>query len=395
MPDLRAKIIKFSKFEDNMTAKMEDGYISLKEFLSDIGGAVEDMFPDSVRIVAEIASLQVRQNGHCYLELSQTEDGKTVAKARAVIWKSRYFAVAGYFESATGSPLAAGMSVLLRVRLSFSEVYGMTLVIEEIEPAFTLGAAEMEKKRTVEELVSSGLIGKQGMLQPSALPGRLAVISAEDAAGYGDFCRHLEENQYGFKFEVVLFRALMQGAAAPASIVSAIREAGAVPERFDAVLVLRGGGSVLDLSCFDNLELCKAIAECPLPVYTAIGHDRDYHVADMVAYRHLKTPTALADEFISAFAAEDERIDSFGTRLRLAFSSRLSAMEADLSVLESRIHSADPANVLKRGFALVAGADGVVLKGVEGVRGGDALRILFADGELEAEVKNVIKRKNI
>ncbi len=359
--------------------------ISLLELQELIRDGVEEAVPEKLWVRAEVASVQARSNGHCYLELSQSEDGRLVAKARAVIWKSIWFALHRYFVEATGSELAPGMQILARVQANYSELYGLTLVIDELEPQFTLGAAELEKRRTMEKLEKDGLTEKQQELELAVLPYSLAVISASDAAGYGDFCRHLSENEYGFRFRVDLFPALMQGESAPESIVDALQAVEA-DGGYDAVLILRGGGSRLDLACFDDYGLAFAIANCGIPVFTAIGHERDHSVADMVAYEAVKTPTALADLFIEAFASEDERISSFSNRLRLALSAKISSMEAAVAVLEQRIKAADPRSILSRGYSLVADEKGVVVNSAAGLRKGSRLRILFADGSVEAEV---------
>ena len=365
-----------------MPATNEISLLELQEIIRD---GVENSAPDKLWVKAEVASVQARSNGHCYLELAQSEDGRLVAKARAVIWKSIWFALRRFFIEATGSELAPGMQILARVQVNYSELYGLTLVIDEIEPQFTLGAAELEKRRTLEKLEKEGLLEKQQELSLPDLPYALAVVSAADAAGYGDFCRHLEENEYGFKFRVDLFPATMQGESAPESIVDALQLA-ETAGGYDAVLILRGGGSRLDLACFDDYALAFAIANCSVPVFTAIGHDRDHSVADMVAFEAVKTPTALADLFIDSVAAEDERISSYSNRLRLAISNKISAMEAAVTMLEQRIKGADPRNVLTRGYALVADDAGVVLASAASVRPGQRLQILFADGSIAVEV---------
>ena len=354
-----------------------------------IRDGIESAVSDKMWVKAEVASVQAKAGGHCYLELVQSEEGRTLAKARAVIWKGIWFALRRYFLDATGSDLAAGMQILARVQVSYSELYGLTLVIDELEPEFTLGAAELEKRRTIETLEKDGLLEKQQELVLADLPYALAVISASDAAGYGDFCRHLEENEYGFKFRVELFPALMQGENAPESIVDALQQVEAAGG-YDAVLILRGGGSRLDLACFDDYGLAFAIASCPIPVFTAIGHDRDHSIADLVAFEAVKTPTALADEFISRFAEEDERISNFGTRLRMALTSKLAAMEQAVALLESRIRSADPRSVLARGYSLVTDASGVVVNSASGLHSGQRLRLLFADGSVEVEQLNIL-----
>lgn len=360
--------------------------IDLLELQEMIRDGVESAVPEKLWVRAEVASVQARANGHCYLELSQSEDGCVLAKARAVIWKGVWFALRSYFREATGSELAAGMQILARVQASYSELYGLTLVLDELEPQFTLGAAEMERRRTISRLEKEGLMDLQRELTLPDLPYSLAVISAEDAAGFGDFCTHLEENEYGFRFLVDLFPAVMQGESSPESISAALREV-EVAGGYDAVLILRGGGSNLDLACFDDYGLAAAIALCPIPVFTAIGHERDRHVADMVAHESVKTPTALADLFIACAEAEDERIGAFGNRLRLAFAAKLSSMENAVTLLEQRIRAADPRSILSRGYSLVTDSRGVVVNSAAGLTKGQMLSILFADGKVDVEVK--------
>ena len=369
---------------------MVEDFIDLYELQRQLRDGLEELFPGRVWVCAEIASVQVKANGHCHMDLSQSDARGTVkAKAKAVIWRSRYLPVAAYFHEATGNDLQAGMQVLLRVQVNYSEVYGLSLVVDEVEPTFTLGQAELERRRTIEKLTADGLMERQKELSLVPLPYRLAVISARDAAGYGDFKRHLTENEYGFVFQVDLFEATMQGKEAPASIVDALSRIETADGAYDAVLILRGGGSALDLACFDDSGLGFAIANCPVPVFTAIGHDKDFHVADMVAYAFVKTPTALADEFIDCYAAEDERISAFGTRLRLAFSNKVAQMESRLDQLASRIRGADPRAILSRGYSLATDAAGVVLKSARRLHPGDPLTVLFADGRVMAEVKEI------
>ena len=361
--------------------------IDLYELQQQLRDGLEELFPGRIWVRAEIASIQAKANGHCYLDLSQSGEKGVIAKAKAVIWRSHYLQIASYFEAAVGSPMQPGMMIMARVQVSYSELYGLTLTIDEVEPQFTLGEAELERRRTIARLTEDGLMDRQKQLELPLLPYRLAVVSARDAAGYGDFCRHLQDNEYGFVFRVDLFEATMQGKEAPESIVDALGRVESAPEPYDAVLIMRGGGSALDLACFDDYGLCIAIAECSIPVFTAIGHDRDFHVADMVAFSFVKTPTALADEFIDCFKSEDERISAFGTRLRLAFSDKIARMESRLDQLASRIRSADPRSLLSRGYSLVTDSRGVVLKSAAAVAPGDILDVMFADGTLVTEVR--------
>ena len=371
---------------------MHEAVIDLCELQRRVRDSVEETLPERLWVKAEVASVQVKTNGHCYMELCRNDSGRTLARAKAVIWRGTYGPLITYFREAAGSDIQVGMEILALVQVSYSELYGLTLSVSELEPAFTVGAAELERRKTIERLEREGLIGKQKNLKIPEIPYKLAVISAEDAAGYGDFLRHLNENVYGFSFCVKLFPARMQGVEAPASICEALAEVEADPLGFDAALLIRGGGSALDLACFDDYGLCFTIAHCSVPVYTAIGHERDYHVADMVAFDFVKTPTALADLFVDALAAEDERITACGTKLRLAFASRLAAMDAALEALSTRIKSADPRKLLERGYTLVADSSGRVLKSVASLGTGDTIHVLFSDGRLTATVNETTRQ---
>ena len=391
---------------------MEKTHIDLFELQHRLKEGVESLFPKRIWVKAEVSAVKARSGGHCYMELSQSDETGLKAKSNAIIWSSKYRFIAPYFESVTGSPLQEGMVILVEVQVNYSELYGMSLIINDIDPEFSIGVKELERQKTIERLQKEGLIGLQKGLVLPLLPYRLAVISAEDAAGYRDFMRHIEENPYGFKVEPVLFPALMQGADCPASIISALDVIIADEQDWDAVLILRGGGAKLDLACYDDYSLAAVIAQYPIPVLTAVGHDQDYHVCDMVSYEYLKTPTALADYIMDIYEGEDERISSYETRIRLAVSNRLyreeslldslaarvkgafslkiAAMESALQVLQTRIEAADPRKILNRGYALAVDADGVVLKGVAGVSVGDTMSVMFADGTIKANVEGII-----
>lgn len=320
------------------------------------------------------------------MELSQSDASGLVAKASAIIWASKYRFIAPYFESVTGSPLSVGMVILVEVQVNYSQLYGMSLIVNDIDPEYSVGVKELERQRTIERLGKEGLLELQKELVLPVLPYSFAVISAEDAAGYRDFMRHLHENPYGFQMETDLFPALMQGAGCPASVIEALDAVMESGKDYDAVLILRGGGAKLDLACFDDYEMAAVIAQYPKPVLTAVGHDQDFHVCDMVAYEYLKTPTALADYIIGMYEDEDARLISFASRMKLAFSGRIAVMESALQVLQARILSADPRRIIERGYALIVDGEGVVLKGASGRRPGDKVSVMFADGSLECTV---------
>lgn len=388
----------------------ERDYLELLELQQLVKEGVEEAVPGPVRVKAEVVSIQQKGNGHCYLELCQSDSRGPVAKARAIIWRNQASALLGRFSAATGSPLQPGVAVVFELTVNYSELYGVSLIVGDIDVSHTLGEAELLRRRTIERLEKEGLTELQKELALPAVPYSLAVISAADAAGYGDFRRHLLENEYGFAFSVTLFEATMQGESAPASIISALNQIG--DTAFDAVLILRGGGSVFDLACFDDYSLAAAIARCPIPVCTAIGHDRDEHAADLVACVSVKTPTALADLFIDAVAAEDELISAMGGRLKLAFSGKIAgqaavadrllhriafglnhvvtAADAALSKIQTRIAAANPRVLLERGYTLVTGPSGALLRRSADAAPGDSINVLFPDGTLNCTVNGKI-----
>ena len=390
---------------------MERQHIDLFGLQSRLKQGIDSLFPNRIWVKAEVSAVKARSGGHCYLELSQSDSNGLVARASAIIWSSKYRIIAPYFQSVTGSPIQEGMVILVEVQVNYSELYGLSLVINDIDPEFSLGVKELERQKTIERLQKEGLMDLQKGLQLPLLPYKIAVISAEDAAGYRDFVRHIAENPYGFTYDFTLFPALMQGAECPRSIISALDSVLEDGGQWDAVLVLRGGGSRLDLACFDDYDLAAVIAQYPLPVLTAIGHDQDFHVCDMVAHEYVKTPTALADFLLDIYEQEDERLSSLQTRMRLAFSNKIyqaesllnmlqarmkgafamkiANMEAALSVLEARMIAADPRKILERGYALAVDKDGVVVKGVSGKAAGDKVSVMFADGVLECTVDHV------
>lgn len=362
--------------------------VDLITLQSRIREGLQELFPDGVWVRAEIAQLQVNR-GHCYLDLVQLKDGRQCAKARAIIWSFNYSIISAMYAKATGSALACGQQVMLFVKVNYSELYGLSLIVEDINPEFTLGDALLRKQQTIERLVKEGYMDMQKELELCAMPRSLAVISSSDAAGYGDFCRHLLENEHGYSFNVQLFPAVMQGSTCPESVRQALKAVEACASGFDAVLILRGGGAQLDLDWFNDFELCRDIALCPLPVFTAIGHDRDFHVADMAAHRYCKTPTALADEFLSVYRALEAQLDTLRTRIEGNYLYKVSVLSSALEALVSRIAGANPRAVLRRGYTLAMNADGVALHSVAGLGKGDTIRILMQDGEIYSVIDHI------
>ena len=392
-----------------MAEKDSIGLLALQERVKN---ALDAQFPAYLWLRAEISELKRHPSGHCYFTLVEKDPASNalLAKASAVAWASSWRMLRPYFEAQTGRALAVGMQVLVRVQVNYSVLYGLSLVVYDIDPSFTVGELELARQRTLARLEAEGMFGMNSQLELPLLPRRLAVITSETAAGWRDFQRQIAGNEYGFRFRLRLFPALMQGDAAPASIIAALDRIAASDEVFDAVLILRGGGGAMDLVCFDDYELAVNVAQFPLPVLTAIGHDHDYHIIDQVAHTQVKTPTALADWLLDRFSAELWRLDTLAQRLQLAvhthalaLSGRLDALQlrmahavldrhADalhaIDLMERRLDAANPQRALDRGF-LIALRNGRRAASASAFTPGDRLTLLFRDGQVEAEVKQV------
>ena len=293
-------------------------HISLSELQALIKRGIDNAHPLPYWVTAEISELKVNYSGHCYIELVEKGGANHVpkAKASAVIWRSGYPMIASYFQGATGQILAAGLKVLVKVVVSYHELYGLSLQITDIDPTYTLGDMERQRQETIRRLRQDGVFDMNRELPLPAAIQRIAVISSRNAAGYQDFMKEISSSPYGF--EITLFDAFMQGAEAEESIVRALGEAADRADGFDALVLIRGGGSQSDLGCFNSYRLCCYLAQFPLPVIAGIGHDKDQSVADLVAAVSLKTPTAVAVYLKNGMAEFDAGLDDMRKELKEA-----------------------------------------------------------------------------
>lgn len=354
---------------------------SLQEEVSERIGYLEEW----VRV--EIASCKM-SGGHWYFDLiEKSESGEIAAQARGMIWRSNA-AIVKRFVSESGEQLRAGLCVVMLVSVSYHPRYGLSLTIEDIDASFTVGQRELERQNTIRKLTESGLADRQKKLQLPLLPRRIALISSETAAGYGDFGKHMSENPFGYRFIIDLFPAAVQGDGAAAAIASRIGEI-CIAGGYDVILLLRGGGGDSDLFCFDEYELAEAIAMSSVPVLTAIGHERDFHVADMVAYEHFKTPTALADFIIDWVSEVESEIDRCLSNIKMALTYRLNAMDNQVALLEASIKASDPRSILAQGYVLAADSRGRILRSASSACKGDGFSLRFSDGRWQCEVKDV------
>jgi exodeoxyribonuclease VII large subunit len=394
-----------------------------------VRSTLESCFADPVWISAEISELKLNRSGHCYLNLVEkgSTDATPRAEARAVIWKSSYERLVRLFEDATHSVLSSGIRVLVRVIVTYHEVYGFSLQIIDIDPSYTLGDIERRRMETIAQLKRDGV---WDMNRAVPLPHpvlRVAVVSSPTAAGYQDFLRELQRTPY--RFSITLFESLMQGDMAEASVIRALGMIAQREAEFDVVAIIRGGGSVSDLALFDSYRIASHVAQFPLPVITGIGHDKDRSVVDLVAHTSCKTPTAVATLLVEMADLEMATIDEYsyklrdmvvarinGERLNLERSSaeiarssavavngmqhRLDNIEQNIATLahsiirgeEQRlsaqltiIEQSNPEHILRKGFAIVRGVDGCTIN-PQNIEPGADVSIELATGIIKANV---------
>lgn len=385
--------------------------MSLGELQERIKKSVEAALPGKFWIRAETGDVKFHSAGHCYIDLIDKEErGAVKAKVQAVIWASSFRIIRPYFETTTGRSLERGLSILVNVMVQYSALYGLSLVIYDIDPSFTIGEQELKRQQTIAKLKEEGMFGLNSSLALNPLPRNIAIISSDSAAGYRDFMKQLHENDYGFVFNTTLFTAPMQGQNASAGIIEAMEQVSLNLQSYDLLLIIRGGGAAQDLICFDDYELALNIAQFPLPVITGIGHDHDVHIADMLAHTSVKTPTAAAVFVLDLFIAEEQQLISITRRVFLSLQNRIDKEiskterirdkiasitaarfreeEYRASLNEKRVLAASPLLILEKGFTILF-KEGKRVSSVLDLKTNQDISLLLKDGKIICNIKSI------
>ncbi len=400
--------------------------ITLQQLNQQVASVIHATFDEPVWITAELSDVRVANNGHCYMQLVEKDPkrGTMLAFANAHIWTNRWWLIRDSFLQQTGQAFQSGLKVMLLVEVTMHEAYGYSLNILDVDPTYTLGEMARRRMEILAQLKQDGVIDMNRELPFPALPQRIAIISAEGAAGYGDFCHQLHGNEWGLCFYTHLFPAIMQGQQTESSVISALERIALNEDLFDVVVIIRGGGASADLASFDSYELALNIANFPLPVITGIGHDRDQTVLDHVAHTSVKTPTAAATLLIDtlsqqlstlqqlqediidntrgriereqlrlhrminlvrgthiALGQQINRLTLTAERIKFLSTQRLQNDQQKLSYIERTIQMAQPDNLLKRGFSITR-YNGHAVRSISEVPPGSELQIQTADGIL-------------
>lgn len=411
---------------------MEQAVISLYELNNLVRGVIANTFTQSFWIRAEMSDVRVAQNGHCYLEFIEkdSKNRNIIAKARGSIWANVFRLLKAYFESETGQAFSSGLKVLVQVSVEFHELYGYSLNVHNIDPTYTLGDQARNRALILKQLEEEGVLTLNKELELPTVTNRIAVISSPTAAGYEDFCNQLENNTDGFVFYAHLFPAIMQGERTEESIISALDRIYEHVDKFDAVIIIRGGGATSELSSFDSYLLAANCAQFPLPIITGIGHERDDTILDIVAHTRAKTPTAVAEFLIKriqsaaivmyelqesiitstnrklteetvflntlathfSYIIKDNtkdqlnKINTFTERLKNATKRVIQEEKHRLTNKEQFLKLISPENILKKGYTLTIRNNKIVKSSLT-LKEGDTITNRFYDGDVVSEVK--------
>lgn len=371
--------------------------------------AVSNALPDEYWVEAELAECRER-NGHCYMELVEKDErsNSPIAKASAKCWRQTWTLLHATFLRATGQPLRAGMKVLLRVYPQFHEAYGFSWIVSDIDPTYTIGDLARRRQEIIKTLKAQGVFDLQRELRLSPFAQRIAVVSAESAAGYGDFCRQLLDNEYNLQFHAEIFPAIMQGERVEQSVIQALNLINNRIDDFDAVVIIRGGGATSDMSGFDTLPLAENVANFPLPIITGIGHDRDECVLDMVSHTRVKTPTAAATllithlcntlqqvadaENVIAHYAQDRlqrhrlQLEHITTLLPHLAQRLMTEAHHSLERIQLKLEGYDPQLLLQRGYSITLHS-GQIVKSPQDVKSGDEIETRLKQGTIKSIIQ--------
>ena len=391
--------------------------------------SIECEMPEEYWVEAELSECR-ETRGHCYMELIQKDElsATPVAKAPAKCWANKWLTIRPYFERITGQQLHAGMKVLLQVYPQFHEAYGFSWIVNDIDPTYTIGDMARKRQEIIKKLKDEGVFDLQKELRLPLFCQRIAVISSQTAAGYGDFCNQLADNAYGFKFETQLFPATMQGEGVEQSIINALERI--YDTDYDCVVIIRGGGATSDMSGFDTLALAENVANFPIPIITGIGHERDESILDMVSHTRVKTPTAAAafliehlkevldvidnsQDRIARYAQQklttlnsqlaivsesiprlfslvktrqESKLDIFEQRMRTSIDRRLTSESHKLELISEKLKALDPTLLLARGYSITM-HNGHAVKDASSLAPGTEIETRLAKGTIHSIIK--------
>ena len=404
---------------------------ALSEITKSLESVIAKNYNRAYYIKAEVLKLNYYpHSGHCYPELVEKENGKIKAQLRGVIWSTQFRSINERFVTITGEPLKEDITILCLATVEFSAQHGLGLHIQDIEPIYTLGEMARNKREVIEKLKKEEIFFLNKQKQLPLLPQRIAVISVETSKGYSDFMITLQQNSWQYRFQCVLFPSILQGEKALVSMPYQLSQIANRQQEFDCVVIVRGGGGDVGMSCYDDYNLAAAVATFPLPIITGIGHSTNETVTDMVAFANKITPTEVAYFLLQQFHNFSVSIEECKKKLLISVKQQLQEKEfyfskvrqqllinigkynhqkeKDIQYINQRIQNAvnqylltqknelhqsqtkiellHPENILKRGYSITL-KNRKAIRNADEVIQGEIITTKLLQGEIQSEVK--------
>lgn len=313
---------------------MSSNYPKRNVTLSRLLGRVSELFeeqitPHEVWVKAEVSSFKKHVSGHLYFDLVEEINGVQIARCRAVIWRSHAESIALRSNIQVSNFLEDGREILCLARIIYHPVFGLSLQITDVDSSFALGEIEKRKRECVARMKKEGLLTLNKALHLPPVVQRIAILAAEGSAGLADLLQQLNQNRYGYKFDCTHFQTSVQGKEAIESLHAAFTKISKYD--FDAIVLIRGGGSALDLDVFNHYELNAFLAQASLPFIVGIGHETDRTVIDEWAHVSLKTPSAVGAWIVERAREFDIQISTHFSLIVEVYRSRMESLNSRLA----------------------------------------------------------------
>ncbi|MDD5081322.1 MAG: exodeoxyribonuclease VII large subunit [Candidatus Omnitrophica bacterium] len=302
-----------------------DDFLSNKIFsVLEINTAVSELinagFPGAVWVCGEIQGFRPDRNKrHIYFDLVQKDEksNTVLAKVKAALFANRQPQITKRILSTNGQfDLKNDIEVKFLCEVSLHAPTGnYSLVIIDVDPVYTIGKMAQSRQKIIDELIKLGIIDKNKEVVIPDIPLNVGLITAYDSAAYHDFINELQQSGYHFKVSVI--NTHMQGKSVEKEVTNALRYFSSSKNgKYDVIVITRGGGAVSDLAWFDNSAIAKTIASLKMPVISALGHQIDLTVTDIVSNTTAKTPTKAAMLLVEKVKCQDEYINELNLRLK-------------------------------------------------------------------------------
>lgn len=413
--------------EGDEVGEKPGGY-TVSRLLSAARDAIDAELGGPVWVEGEISGFKKGRNNHTYFDLVEKDDeDRVIAKVSVALWAGNRAKVNARFKDTGPIRMDEGVRVRIIGPLELWLPGGrLQLNMQDIDPEFTLELIDSERERVLALLRTEGLLDRNRECPVPIAPRRIGLVTAVGSAAEADFLKTLHDS--GLAFDIVFVDAQMQGLGAERTVSAALRTLAA--QRVDLIALVRGGGARTDLATFDHELIARTIAMIDVPVFTGIGHEIDTSVADVVASRSHKTPTACAAaiaallgdaiaraeaSWASVCALAEQQLSRESTRLarvaRLASTSARSRLQleqhrldaaaersmrsglmalrhagTDIDLLAARIAAVDPARALSRGWSITRTATGAIVRSAADLSAGDELVTQLVDGRVTSTV---------